>query len=87
MSGQGISAMKQKIKAITNLTPTTKVTEAQHIIGLIGHYRKFFHIFSDTIRSLYELTKENVSFRWTDQCQRSLDYTKQVITTNPILIY
>ena len=53
------------------------------MIGLIGYYRKFFPVFSDTIRPLNELTRKNVPLKWTEQCQRSLDYIKQVITTNP----
>ena len=34
--GEGISPVKQNIKAITDFTPTTNVTEARHIIGLVG---------------------------------------------------
>ena len=86
VSGQGSSPMKQKIKARTDLAPAINITEAQHIIGLIGHYRKFFPICSDTMRPLNELTRKSVPFKWAEQCQRSLDYIKQVITTNPILI-
>ena len=41
------------IKVVTGMTPTTNVTEARHIIGLVGYYRKFFPIFSNTIRSLH----------------------------------
>ena len=52
VSGQGISPMKQKIKAMTNLAPTTNITEAQHVFGLKGCYRKFFAIFNDTVRPL-----------------------------------
>ena len=85
--GQGISPLKQKIKAITDLAATTNITEARHMIGLIGYYRKFFPIFSDMIRPLNELTKKNVPFKWTKQCQKSLDYVKQVMTTNLILVY
>ena len=55
VSGQGISPMKQKIEAITDLAPTTNITEAWHIIGLIAYYRKFFPIFINTIRPLNEL--------------------------------
>ena len=87
VSSQGISQMKQKIKTITDLAPTTNITEDRHVIGLIGYYRKLFPIFSDNIRPLNELTRKNVPFKWTAQCQRSLDYIKWVITTNPILIY
>ena len=41
--------MKQKVKAITDLAPVTNITEARHMIGLIGYYRKFFPIFSDIV--------------------------------------
>ena len=33
--------MKQKVKAITEFALTTNITEARHIIGLTGYYRKF----------------------------------------------
>ena len=79
--------MRQKIKAIIDLAPTTNIAEARHLIDLIGYYRKFFPVFSDMIKPLNELSKKNVPFKWTEQCQKSLDYIKQVITTNPILFY
>ena len=87
MFSQGISPMRQKVKAITGLAPITYISEAWHMIGLIEYHRKFFPVFSDMIRSLDELTRKNVPFKWTEQCQKSLDYIKQVITTNQILVY
>ena len=82
VSGQGISPIRQKIKAITDQAPATNIIEAQHMIGLMGYYRKSFSVFSDMIRPLNELTRTKC--KWTAQCQKSLDYIKQVITTNPI---
>ena len=58
VSGQGISPMRQKIKAVTDLAPTTNITEARHMIDLMGYYKKFIPIFSDMIRPLNELTKK-----------------------------
>ena len=87
VSGQRISPMRQKIKAITDLAPTTNMTEARHMTGLIGYYREFFPIFSDMITPLNEFTKKNIPFTWTKQCQKTLDCVKQVITTNCILVY
>ena len=69
VSGEGISPLKQTIKAITDLAPTTNLTEARHIIGLVG-YKKFFCILNDTIKHLNELTKKNILFKWTDQCKK-----------------
>ena len=52
VSGQGISPMKQKIKAITDMASTTNSTDAWHIIRLVGYSRKFFPIYSATIRPI-----------------------------------
>ena len=49
------------------------------------YYRKFFPIFSNEILPLNELTRKNVPFKWTEQCQKSSDYIKHIITTSPIL--
>ena len=87
VSGQGIFPMGQKIKVITDPAPITNITEAQHMIGLIGYYRKFSSVFSHMTRPLNELTRKNVPFKWTKQCQKSFDYVKKVSTTNPILVY
>ena len=79
--------MRQKIKAIADLAPTTNITEVWHMIGLTGFYRKFFPVFNDMIRCLNELNRKTGPFKWTKQCQKSLDYIKQVISTKPILAY
>ena len=79
--------MTQKVKAITDLASATNITEARHMICLIAYYRKFFPIFSDMISLLNALTRKNIPFRWIDQCQKNLDYVKQIITTSPILAY
>ena len=44
-------------------------------------------IFSDMISLLNELTRKNVPFKWTDQCQKRLSYIKQIITMSLILVY
>ena len=66
-SVEGISPMRQKIKSITDLAPTTNIKIARHMLGLKGYYRKFFLMFSDMSRPLNEITKKNVPFKWTKQ--------------------
>ena len=39
------------------------------------------------IQPFNELTRNNFPFEWTDQCQKSLCYIKQVITTSLISAY
>ena len=63
ISGKGISPMKHKVKAISDLAPTTNIREGRHMIGLIGYYGKFFPIFVYMIQPLNELNKKNVPFK------------------------
>ena len=79
--------MRQKINAITDLECATNITDVRYMTGLVGYYKKFFPVSSDMIRPLNELTKKNIPFKWLGQCQKSLDYMRQVITTNPVLVY
>ena len=85
VSGKGISPMKQKVKIIMDLASATNISEGRQIKDLIGYSRNFFSIFSGIIQPLNELTKKGVPFQLTEQCQKSLDYIKQTITTSPIL--
>ena len=78
VSGQGISSMKQNVQAIMVLVPATNITEVHHIIGLMSYDGKFFQVFSDMVQPFIELNKKNIRFKWTRQCQKRLDYEKQV---------
>ena len=69
------------------MAPATNVMESRHIIGLVGYYRKFFSLFSNTIRPLNELTRKNATFKFTGQYLRCLEYMKQTIKTSHIVIY
>ena len=42
VSGKGIFPVKQRMKAINYLASATNITEARHMIDLIGYYREFF---------------------------------------------
>ena len=37
VSGRGILIQKQKVQGITELASATNITEARHIIGVIGY--------------------------------------------------
>ena len=69
ISGKGIFPMNERVKAITDSAPASNITEAKHVIGLTGYYRKFFPIFSDMIQQINKLTRKNVPFTLTELCQ------------------
>ena len=66
--------------------PTTP-KEIKEFLGLVGYYRKFIPRFADIARPMTNLTKQDVSFEWTLQCQASFEMLKDALITSPILKY
>ena len=56
-------------------------------LGLSSYYRRFIEIFAAVAQPLTALTRNNVTFKWTSECQESFDRLKQCLTTAPVLHY
>ena len=54
------------------------------MLGLIGYYHKFIPAYSDLVRSLTQLTHNNIPFIWTNQCQKSSELLKEALLWNMI---
>ena len=66
--------------------PTTP-KEVKQFLGLVGYFRKFIPRFADIARPMTNLTKQDVSFEWTVQCQASFEMLKDALITSPLLKY
>ena len=66
--------------------PTTP-KEIKQFLGLVGYYRKFILRFADIARPMTNLTKQDIPFEWTVQCQAAFELLKGAIITSPILKY
>ena len=64
-------------------TPTNK-WDIQVFLGFCNFYRRFIHRFADVARPLQTLTG-NAPFEWTEECQKSFDQLKTLLTSEPIL--
>jgi hypothetical protein len=66
-------------------TPTT-VTTVRSFLGLTGYYRNYIKGYSKLAGPLFELTKKDVAFVWTQDCQRAFDALKEALMGAPILV-
>ena len=64
--------------------PTT-VTQIRSFLGLAGYYRRFIQGFSSLAAPLARLTRKDVPFIWTKECERSFQMLKDRLTSAPIL--
>ena len=69
------------------MLPPKTPKEVKQFLGLIGYYRKFVPRFSAIARPLNALTRKDIEFRWTQQCQDSFEFLKTSLMTDPILTY
>lgn len=57
--------------------PAPKIAEElRKFIGLLGYERRFLENISETLKPLYELTKKNVKFKWTESHQTAFEEAK-----------
>ncbi|WMV19055.1 hypothetical protein MTR67_012440 [Solanum verrucosum] len=67
-SKEGILVDLAKIETVGGWTRRTSVIEIQSFLGLEGYYRRFVQSFSTIVSPLTRLTRQSVSFQWSDEC-------------------
>jgi hypothetical protein len=74
-----------KIAGVTDWPAPTTKKEVQSFLGFTNFYRRFIRDFSHHARPLFNLTKNDVKWKWTEEEQLSFDLLKKSVTSAPIL--
>ena len=82
VTGQGISADPDKVKAIQSYPVPTNHKEVQRFLGLAGWYHRFVPGFSKTAEPIKALKKKGKKIIWSLECQNAFDQLK----TNLLLL-
>ena len=59
----------------------------REFLGMVGYYRKFINRFADAAGPMTRLTRKDITFSWSEECQAGFDYLKTCLTKHPILKY
>ncbi|KAG8474681.1 hypothetical protein CXB51_031149 [Gossypium anomalum] len=84
--GDGIRVDPSKISAIVDWKPPKNVTEVRSFLGLAGYYRRFVNGFSIIAAPITKLLRKDVKFEWTEECQRSFEELKKLLTEAPVKV-
>ena len=87
ISGDGIQPLPEKLKSIAKMPAPKNPKEVKQFLGLVGYYRKFVPRFADISRVLTHLTKKDVEFKWTPECEKCFQILKEFLQQAPILRY
>lgn len=74
-----------KIQALSNSPIPRNVKELRQFNGLASYFRKFVPNFSKIMVPLYELTKSNVKWNWTEAQDRARQEIISRLTSSPLL--
>ena len=77
ISGEGIEPVPEKLDNIKNMPAPRTPKEVKQFLGLISYYRKFIPKFSDVARPLINLTKKDMLYEWTPECDKTLKMLKE----------
>ena len=61
--------------------------ELKQFLRLVGYYRKFVPRFADISRVLTHLTKKDIEFKWTPECEKCFQILKEFLQQAPVLRY
>jgi len=86
ISGKFIKTDPKKLEAVLSWPEPTTVKQVQSFLGFGNYYRRFIKNFSLIASPLFHLTKKGTDFDWNEECQKSFDRLKKLLTTTPILL-
>ena len=87
ISSNGIQPLPEKLESIKNMPAPWSTKEVKQFLGLAGYYCKFVPWFSDLSRPVTRLTRKDILFEWTKECQACFKLLKEALCTQPILWY
>jgi hypothetical protein len=82
---EGILVDLRKVEVVLKWERPTNVTEIRSFLGLAGYYRRFIEGFSTIASPLTKLTRKEVRFVWSEECDASFQELKERLTSAPVL--
>ncbi|KAE8689123.1 hypothetical protein F3Y22_tig00110943pilonHSYRG00133 [Hibiscus syriacus] len=87
VGGGKLQMDKDKIQAIDEWKPPTKVTELRAFLGLANYYRQFVKGYSKIATPLTELLKKDKAWEWDTKCQDAFEKLKEAMVNEPVLVF
>ena len=87
VSGAGITPDPRNLDKVANWPRPTNVKGVRGFCSLASYYRRFIKGFSEIAQPLNYLTRKNVPFVWSKECETAFTTLKQALTTHPVVTH
>ncbi len=85
ISRNSVTLTDSKVDTIKKYPVPKSVKQVKRFLGLTGFYRKLVDNYAIKASPLNELTRKNVVFKWTAECQKSFEKLRNSLISQPIL--
>ena len=86
ISHNSVSMDPKKVKDVVEWPRPEDKRDVQSFLGFANFYRRFIEDFSKIARPLFDLTKKDVEFVWSEACEDAFVGLKRAITSAPVLV-
>ena len=87
IDAEGLHPAPDKLKAVRNAPTPQNSTELKAYLGLLTYYSKFLPNMATTLTPLYRLLRNNVKWQWTSLEANAFQASKEVLTSNSLLVH
>lgn len=85
ISSTGIKPDPRKLDTMKQYPAPTDVSKVRQFLGFSSYYRRFIPNFARIAHPLHRLTKKDVPFQWTVDCETAFQRLKDCLMSAPIL--
>eukprot|EP00253_Pinus_taeda_P014076 PITA_14076 len=85
MKGDVIKVDKSKVEVISKLPIPNYQNDVRSFLGFTGYYRRFIENFTKIASPLFKLITKDYEFKWSPDCQSTIEALKTRISKAPIL--
>lgn len=85
ISEEGISPNPRNVQAVQRFPEPKNPQQIKQFLALAGYYRKFIKDYSHISKSLNDLTKKEVKFKFTEEHRAHFNILKERLTSAPVL--
>ena len=83
----GVMPDPTNISKIMDCPPPKTVSEVRQFLGMGSYYRRFIQNFSEIVKQMVHLTKKNVPFVWSAECDNAFQKLKEALVSTDIMAY
>ena len=87
ISAEGVTPLQDKIEVVKSWPPPKGKDELQSFLGLVSYYRRYVEKFATIAEPLNQLTRKNVPFKWSTDCEEAFQRLKRALINHPVLAY